>query len=160
MNDNDVTARRNRLTRAQAHLAGCLLTHIARELRERRPAQIDLPLLAALVPRPRSHLVRYYGVLAPNARYRRRVVPGPPRTPAGSGEADEQPAPASGSRPVICQYSIDELRCLSMKETQSSASALATLVVSNCSSCIAFSSEKPASEGSRPALLPGGSQLS
>jgi hypothetical protein len=31
--------------------------------------------LAALVPRPRHHLVRYHGVLAPNARLRRYVVP-------------------------------------------------------------------------------------
>jgi hypothetical protein len=31
--------------------------------------------LAALVPPPRSHLLRYHGVLAPNARRRRNVVP-------------------------------------------------------------------------------------
>ena len=30
--------------------------------------------LAALVPRPRSHLVRYHGVFAPNHRYRHQVV--------------------------------------------------------------------------------------
>ncbi len=34
--------------------------------------------LAALVPPPRMHLVHYYGVLAPNARHRRYVVPAPP----------------------------------------------------------------------------------
>ncbi|HLG42064.1 MAG TPA: transposase, partial [Planctomycetota bacterium] len=34
-----------------------------------------LEKLAALVPPPRSHLVRYHGVLAPNARRRRGVVP-------------------------------------------------------------------------------------
>ena len=35
--------------------------------------------LAALVPRPRLHLIRFHGVLAPNARLRSRVVPqGPP----------------------------------------------------------------------------------
>ena len=33
-----------------------------------------LARLAALVPRPRSHLLRYHGVLAPNARHRRLVV--------------------------------------------------------------------------------------
>ena len=32
-----------------------------------------LARLAALVPRPRSHLLRYHGVLAPNARHRRPV---------------------------------------------------------------------------------------
>ncbi len=33
-----------------------------------------LQRLAALVPRPRLHLIRYHGVLAPNARLRTRVV--------------------------------------------------------------------------------------
>jgi hypothetical protein len=39
--------------------------------------------LAALVPRPRLHLIRFHGVLAPSARRRARVVP--------QGPADEQP---------------------------------------------------------------------
>ena len=34
-----------------------------------------LSKLAALIPRPRHHLVRYHGVLAPNAKLRKRVVP-------------------------------------------------------------------------------------
>ena len=34
--------------------------------------------LAALVPRPRLHLIRFHGVLAPNAGLRAAVVPGPP----------------------------------------------------------------------------------
>ena len=35
--------------------------------------------LAALVPRPRLHLIRFHGVLAPNAKLRALVVPqGPP----------------------------------------------------------------------------------
>lgn len=33
------------------------------------------PALAALVPRPRSHLVRFHGLFAANARHRRLVVP-------------------------------------------------------------------------------------
>ena len=33
--------------------------------------------LAALVPRPRLHLIRFHGVLAPNAGLRAVVVPGP-----------------------------------------------------------------------------------
>ena len=32
--------------------------------------------LAALVPRPRSHLIRFHGVLAPNAKLRPAIVPG------------------------------------------------------------------------------------
>ena len=34
--------------------------------------------LAALVPRPRLRLIRYHGVLAPNAKLRARVVPQQP----------------------------------------------------------------------------------
>ena len=33
--------------------------------------------LAALVPRPRLHLTRFHGVLAPNAGLRVAIVPGP-----------------------------------------------------------------------------------
>ena len=32
--------------------------------------------LAALVPRPRLHLIRFHGVLAPNAGLRAAIVPG------------------------------------------------------------------------------------
>jgi hypothetical protein len=38
--------------------------------------------LAALVPRPRLHLIRFHGVLAPNAKLRSRVVPQGPPAPA------------------------------------------------------------------------------
>jgi len=31
--------------------------------------------LAALVPRPRLHLIRFHGVLAPNAKLRSKIVP-------------------------------------------------------------------------------------
>ena len=33
--------------------------------------------LAALVPRPRLHLIRFHGVLAPNAKVRSKIVPAP-----------------------------------------------------------------------------------
>ena len=36
--------------------------------------------LAALVPRPRLHLIRFHGVLAPNAKLRALVVPHEPET--------------------------------------------------------------------------------
>ena len=35
--------------------------------------------LAALVPRPRLHLIRFHGVLAPNAKLRSLVVPAGPQ---------------------------------------------------------------------------------
>ena len=38
--------------------------------------------LAALVPRPRLHLIRFHGVLAPNAKLRALVVPQEPELPA------------------------------------------------------------------------------
>jgi hypothetical protein len=52
--------------------------------------------LAALVPRPRLHLIRYHGVLAPNARLRALVVPQEPEVQeraaevAVAGECDVQ----------------------------------------------------------------------
>jgi hypothetical protein len=49
--------------------------------------------LAALVPRPGKNLVRYHGVLAPNARDRAAVVPS--ARPGGEGEPPKAPvAPA------------------------------------------------------------------
>ena len=45
--------------------------------------------LAALVPRPRLHLIRFHGVLAPNAKLRSQVVPVPPQqTTQGEGDCD------------------------------------------------------------------------
>ena len=45
--------------------------------------------LAALVPRPRLHLIRFHGVLAPNAKLRSKVVPVPAQaTTAGEGDCD------------------------------------------------------------------------
>jgi hypothetical protein len=44
--------------------------------------------LAALVPRPRLHLIRFHGVLAPNAKLRPLVVPqGPPAQAQAAAEA-------------------------------------------------------------------------
>jgi len=39
--------------------------------------------LSALFPPPRMHLVHYFGVLAPNARLRKQVVPEAPEDPEG-----------------------------------------------------------------------------
>ena len=45
--------------------------------------------LAALVPRPRLHLIRFHGVLAPNAKLRSTVVPVPPQqTTTGEGDCE------------------------------------------------------------------------
>ena len=58
--------------------------------------------LAALVPRPRLHLIRFHGVLAPNAKLRALVVPQEvpqvPETPAQQAKPAACAAP--GRRPV------------------------------------------------------------
>jgi hypothetical protein len=43
--------------------------------------------LAALVPRPRLHLIRFHGVLAPNAKLRPLVVPQRPPAPQQANDA-------------------------------------------------------------------------
>ena len=54
-----------------------------------------LQRLAALVPRPQLHLIRFHGVLAPNAALRSQIVPRvADQTPVSSNEPGEAP-PAS-----------------------------------------------------------------
>jgi hypothetical protein len=48
--------------------------------------------LAALVPRPRLHLIRFHGVLAPNAKLRSQIVVAPPQ------RASESPTDAHAQR--------------------------------------------------------------
>jgi hypothetical protein len=48
--------------------------------------------LAALIPRPRTHLLTYHGILAPAASHRRHVVPEPPE------DRDTDPRPCHPSR--------------------------------------------------------------
>jgi Putative transposase len=52
--------------------------------------------LAALVPRPRLHLIRFHGVLAPDAKLRSQIVPAPapPATESPSEDAHGQGTPA------------------------------------------------------------------
>jgi hypothetical protein len=45
--------------------------------------------LAALVPPPRRHVVRYFGVLSSHATSRSEVVPAPATSPPASGEQDK-----------------------------------------------------------------------
>ena len=54
-----------------------------------------LQKLAALVPRPRLNLVRFHGVLAPNAKWRSQVVPDP------NSETEERIEPSSTEAGVI-----------------------------------------------------------
>ncbi len=50
--------------------------------------------LAALVPRPRLHLIRFHGVLAPNAGLRAAIVPGPAHNVSVPADEDAHGAPA------------------------------------------------------------------
>jgi Putative transposase len=72
--------------------------------------------LAASVPPPRFHTVRYAGVLAPASKLRPRIVPKPPATPTNDIEPSTEPKRGgSRYRPWAellkrC-FSIDVLRC-------------------------------------------------
>ena len=53
--------------------------------------------LAALVPRPRLHLIRFHGVLAPHAKLRAQIVPSEPlnaREPCDHHHAQTRPTSA------------------------------------------------------------------
>jgi hypothetical protein len=54
-----------------------------------------LQRLAALVPRPRLHLIRFHGVLAPNAALRSQIVPGEANPAPNIADADGDLFPAS-----------------------------------------------------------------
>jgi hypothetical protein len=69
--------------------------------------------LAALVPRPRLHLIRFHGVLAPNAKPRREIVPSPPEqaTAPARDHARGAPARLSWARPLKRVFDIDIEHC-------------------------------------------------
>jgi hypothetical protein len=56
--------------------------------------------LAALVPRPRLHLIRFHGVLAPNAKQRAMVVPQEPEPSVQVAPPAECQASCAHHRPV------------------------------------------------------------
>ena len=71
--------------------------------------------LAALVPRPRLHLIRFHGVLAPNAKLRSEIIPNPPEqaTEPACDHAQAQGAPArmSWARLLKRVFDIDIEHC-------------------------------------------------
>ncbi|MGH8523327.1 MAG: transposase [Gammaproteobacteria bacterium] len=76
-----------------------------------------LQRLAALVPRPRLHIIRFHGVLAPNARLRAEIIPSAPldanASSADPGDAPHHSAPArlSWARLLKRVFDIDIERC-------------------------------------------------
>jgi hypothetical protein len=69
--------------------------------------------LAALVPRPRLHLIRFHGVLAPNAELRAAIVPGPAHNASmpASEHAHGAPARMNWARLLKRVFDIDLEHC-------------------------------------------------
>jgi len=74
--------------------------------------------LAALVPRPRLHLIRFHGVLAPNAKPRKAVVPVPPTATVPAHASDCAHLPVGSAKGRMCWaqllkrvFDIDIERC-------------------------------------------------
>ena len=69
--------------------------------------------LAALVPRPRLHLIRFHGVLAPNAKLRAEIVPSPPENTSEheAQYAHGAPARMSWARLLKRVFDIDIEHC-------------------------------------------------
>ncbi|MFM7549658.1 MAG: transposase [Cyanobacteriota bacterium] len=82
-------------------------THIVMEPQE------FMQRLAALVPRPRLHLIRFHGMLAPNVKLRATVIPQPAHrgsVPA-HGHTHGQAARMSWARLLKRVFDIDVERC-------------------------------------------------
>jgi Putative transposase len=67
--------------------------------------------LAALVPPPRLHLIRFHGVLAPNARLRAAIVPAPPESEPADEDAHGAPARTGWARLLKRVFGIDIEPC-------------------------------------------------
>jgi len=86
--------------RVQTNAAGQVVLKLKTAWRDGTTHLVMSPLefmqrLAALVPRPRLHLIRFHGVLAPNAKLRALVVP--------QVVPHEPEAPAHGAKPAECE---------------------------------------------------------
>jgi hypothetical protein len=86
--------------RVQTNAAGQVVLKLKTAWRDGTTHLVMSPLefmqrLAALVPRPRLHLIRFHGVLAPNAKLRALVVP---------QEVPQVPeTPAQQATPAACE---------------------------------------------------------
>ena len=77
--------------RVQCNSAGQVVLRLKTPWRDGTTHIVMSPLecmqrLAALVPRPRLHLIRFHGVLAPNAKLRALVVPHVPEELTGESQ--------------------------------------------------------------------------
>ena len=66
------------------------------------------------MPRPRLHLIRFHGVLAPNAGLRAAIVPGPPQNTSEHANEHVHGAPArmGWARLLRRVFDIDVERCV------------------------------------------------
>jgi Putative transposase len=67
--------------------------------------------LTALVPRPRLHLIRFHGVLAPNAKLRSEIIPNPAEHATEHAHAQGAPARISWARLLKRVFDIDIDHC-------------------------------------------------
>ena len=91
--------------RVQTNAAGQVVLKLKTPWRDGTTHLVMSPLefmqrLAALVPRPRLHLIRFHGVLAPNAKLRALVVPQEPEPAAQTVPPAECEATCVHHRPV------------------------------------------------------------
>jgi len=89
--------------RVQTNATGQVVLELKTPWRDGTTHLVNLPLefmqrLAALVPRPRRHLIRFHGVLAANLRA--QVVAQEPELPAQAALPAECEAPSAHHRPV------------------------------------------------------------
>ena len=73
--------------------------------------------LAALSPRPRLNLIRFHGVLAPNAKLRSEIIPGSKKNESNTSNASDAVPPSqayvrtSWARLLKRVFEIDIERC-------------------------------------------------
>ena len=92
--------------RVQTNAAGQVVLKLKTAWRDGTTHLVMAPLefmqrLAALLPRPRLHLIRFHGVLAPNAKPRAQVVPQQPEPPAQATLTVGYEAICAHHRPVL-----------------------------------------------------------
>ena len=106
--------------------------------------------LCALVPLPRMHLVRYWGVLAPNSRLRKGVIPGKTRAELKEREEEqeesdkEKKSNSKWSKLLARVFQIDVSKCPKCKgEMKIIASIMNREVVEKILTCLGLSPQPP-----------------
>jgi hypothetical protein len=88
--------------------------------------------LAALIPRPRKHLVTYHGILAPAASRRDRVVPDPPDEHYETKSANKTRHACADEHPSQQVSRPRERRAFSWSELLKRVYRIEALICSNC----------------------------